>query len=172
MNVSPVYTQTITLDQTAPSITILSHASGTQVTIAAILLQGTGSDTNGVSRVRINGVTGDGTTSWSSLASLNGGKNTITIQASDTIGNTSSITTTIIRVPETSGISGFALSGSAAQIDFTTSVTSLGYVNYGTTNLSSAKSGTTATNHHIILDSLTDDTNYIYKVFGVVNGYT
>jgi len=92
-------------DTTAPTLAITSHTNGQTVTTSSITLSGTATDSgagnNGIQSVTVNGVaatggtaTGSNTANWSRSVSLATGANTLTVVATDTVGNarTSSIT--------------------------------------------------------------------------------
>ena len=103
-NVSSSANDAITLDTTAPTVTITSPTSGSTYTTTSstISLSGSASDsTSGVSSVtwssdKGSSGTASGTTSWSiSNISLSSGDNVITVTATDGAGNTKTDTITV-----------------------------------------------------------------------------
>jgi Bacterial Ig domain/Bacterial Ig-like domain len=98
-------TLTVTLDTTAPKVTITSPTSnGTYTTTrTSLTLGGTASDNIGVTQVRWansrgGSGTASGTTSWTTSGiSLQTGTNVLTVTARDAAGNTLTDTVTITR---------------------------------------------------------------------------
>jgi len=99
---------TASTDTTAPALSITSHTNGQSVTTSSITLSGTATDSgagnNGIASVTVNGAaatggtaTGSNTANWSRSVSLNTGANTITVVATDTVGNSRTSTITITR---------------------------------------------------------------------------
>jgi hypothetical protein len=88
-------------DTTPPALTIGSPLNNAIVTSASLPVSGTASDSgygnNGISSVTVNGiaanndtVSGSGTANWSATVSLHSGPNTITVIATDGVGNATS----------------------------------------------------------------------------------
>jgi len=95
-------------DTTAPTLAITSHTNGQTVTTASITLGGTATDSgagnNGIQSVTVNGTaatggtaTGSNTANWSRSVSLVTGANTLTVVATDTVGNARTTSITINR---------------------------------------------------------------------------
>lgn len=96
-------------DTAPPSIGISSHTNGQTVTTSSITLRGTASDSawggNGVASVTVNGqaasggtVSGSATANWSRTISLSAGANTITVVATDGVGNFRSSSLSLVLV--------------------------------------------------------------------------
>lgn len=100
----------------------------------------------------------------------------LTYLKADASGNTGSTTRTVIVQnpipPVVSNVSSTVLSGTAAEIDFTTNIMAQGFVRYGIGVLSSLQAGTTNTTHAIILNGLTSNTTYSYRAFSRTSAYT
>ena len=86
---------TVGIDTTPPNLTITSPANGTTVSTPTITIAGTASDESGIANVTVNGILATGTTSWSTEVTLIEGENTITVVATDTVGNNVNKTITI-----------------------------------------------------------------------------
>ncbi len=94
------------LDRSGPMLAILNHTNLEDLATNRIILAGTASDAgfgnNGVTAVRVNGATansgtakGAGVVNWSRTLTLVNGTNTITVIATDSMGNS---TTEVIRL--------------------------------------------------------------------------
>ena len=95
-------------DTTNPTITISSPADGATLTSTSVTVTGTASDDVAVEKVELstdgtNWVPATGTASWSGTLTLIEGQNTIYARATDTSGNTAtvSIAVTVATEPET-----------------------------------------------------------------------
>lgn len=83
-----------------PTIAIQSPADGTTLTTTSVVVSGMGSDDTAILRVELsrdgtNWVTAIGTTSWSGSLNLGEGANTIYARATDTSGNTETVSITV-----------------------------------------------------------------------------
>jgi len=98
-------------DSTPPVLDISSPEDLHSTKASAITVQGTASDENGIKDVivRLNSaapVTAQGNTSWSVQLSLNEGRNTIQVIATDNMGNPASRTISVVREREKPGNNG------------------------------------------------------------------
>jgi hypothetical protein len=95
-------------DTTAPTLAITSHTNGQTVTTSTITLSGTATDSgagnNGIQSVTVNGTaatggtaSGSNTANWSRSVSLATGANTLTVVATDGVGNARTTSITITR---------------------------------------------------------------------------
>lgn len=86
-------------DRTAPVLIITAPANGFVTGAAAVTVSGTATDSSGIQSVKVNGtaVTVGANGAWSALVSLSNGSNTITVVATDTAGNATTETRTVIR---------------------------------------------------------------------------
>ncbi|MFZ2151083.1 MAG: S8 family serine peptidase [Candidatus Absconditicoccaceae bacterium] len=160
----------VKIDNTSPSITVTSPST---VSTGLIVLQGTSSDTNGVSQIYVNGSLATGTGSWSKTAfTLTGGVNTINISGLDLAGNLTTITSNITRLPLVSSVTSQVLSGTAATISFNSDFVSSGYIIYGTSTLNNIFTGTLSTGHSMIVNGLVNNTTYYYRAYATVSGIT
>jgi hypothetical protein len=100
--------QTQSTDTTPPTLSITSHTNGQTVTTSSITLSGTATDSgtgnHGVQSVTVNGgaatggtASGSNTASWSRSVTLASGANTITVVATDGVGNARTASITINR---------------------------------------------------------------------------
>lgn len=101
VNLSTTVTRSVVRDMTAPSLSVTSPANNLITAAASVTVSGTVSDAH-LSGVTVNGsaVTVSGG-AWSTTVNLSAGSNTITVIASDTVGNSSTVTRTVQR--ETTG---------------------------------------------------------------------
>ena len=98
-------------DTTAPTVSVLSHASGSHFTGSTLTLTGTASDNFGVASVSVNGHPAAGTGSWSyALTGASFGANAVSVVAADAAGNTGSTAITLFRDADTTP-DAFAFSG-------------------------------------------------------------
>lgn len=86
-------------DTLAPTLTVTAPANGLVTAAASITVSGTAFDTSGLSSVTVNGtaVTVGADNNWSTAVNLTGGSNTITVKATDSVGNVSTETITVTR---------------------------------------------------------------------------
>jgi uncharacterized membrane protein len=100
--------QTQSTDTVPPTLSITSHTNGQTVTTSSITLSGTATDSgtgnSGIQSVTVNGAaatggtaTGSNTANWSRSVSLATGANTLTVVATDGVGNVRTSTITITR---------------------------------------------------------------------------
>ena len=100
-------------DNTAPSLNITSHASGTTVASTPVTISGTATDhsrgNSGIQKVTVNGqsasggsASGAGTANWSASVALTNGTNTITVIAKDDASAHNATTKTIAITLDTS----------------------------------------------------------------------
>jgi len=194
-NVSSSSSDSITLDTTAPIVTITSPTSGDTYTTTSspVSLSGSASDsTSGVSAVTWSnnkGGSGDasGTTYWTvSSVSLSSGDNVITVTAKDNAGNTSTDTLT---VTYSAGSAPTVKTGSATNVT-STSATLTGTVNangqsttawfdygtvkgtYGNKSSTQSVSGSTDTTVSSTITGLTAGTTYYYRIAAQNNSGT
>jgi hypothetical protein len=135
-------------DSAAPTLAITSHTPGQTVTTASITLSGTASDSgsggNGIGSVTVNGTaatggtaTGNNTATWSRSVNLSTGANTITVVATDNVGNprTSQITITRAAAPAISlGVASTPSGGTGTTQTFALQFTD----SFGATDLATA----------------------------------
>ncbi len=155
-------------DTTRPLVAVTSHVNNALVT-GNPTLAGTMSDTGGIASVSVNGglaTLGSGT--WSKiLTGLTPGSNTFTVIATDLAGNTARSSLILNRVSATSNINSVFSGTTSVLITFSTDLSVLGTVHYGTTIgiLSLTATGTTATTaQSFLLIGLLPDTIYYYTV--------
>ena len=188
-NVSSSASDYITLDTTAPTITITSPASDATYTATSstISLGGSASDsTSGIKEVTWTNSSGgsgtaSGTTSWTtSSISLSNGDTTITVTAKDNAGNTATDTITVTykststNVPKVSTGSATNVTETSATLNGTVNangLTATAWFYYGTnsgsyTSTSSTKtiSGTSDTAVVINVSGLSAGTKYYCKL--------
>ena len=186
-NVSNTASDSITLDTTAPTVTITSPTSSATYTspTSTISLGGSTSDsTSGVSSVTWSNSgggsgTASGTTSWSvSSVSLTSGSNAITVTATDNAGNTGTDTITVTynepTAPTvTTGSAGYVtshfamLSGTVNPNNASTTVwyeygTKSG--SYGNNTFTQTVTGSSATTVNTLVSGLSADTTYYYRI--------
>jgi hypothetical protein len=134
-------------DTTPPTLTIASPANNATVTSANLPVSGTATDSgngnNGVSSVMVNGIaanndtaTGSNTANWNATVSLHSGQNTITVIATDGMGNATSAQQRIVTYNPPHPVFG-SLSVSGGQLQATVSGLSSQetIVIYGSTDL-------------------------------------
>jgi len=105
--------------------------------------------------------------SWALNMSLSGSYSVL-YTVSDSSGNPSTgtrIVNVVNPIPVLSSIYSTVLSWTSAEIHFTTNIAALGFVRYGIGALTSIMTGSTGTSHTIVLDGLTDNVTYNYRVF-------
>ncbi len=84
---------TVALDTTAPALAITSPAAGTTVSEPSVTVEGT---VDAGAMVYVDGVlAGDGVTAWSAVVVLSEGDNTVTVTATDDLGNSVTLTRTV-----------------------------------------------------------------------------
>jgi hypothetical protein len=99
LNKSISVSGSVLTDTTLPALAITNPANNATVTSASLLVSGTASDSgygnNGISSVTVSGVSasggtasGSGTANWNATITLSAGANTITVIATDGVGNT------------------------------------------------------------------------------------
>ncbi len=161
---------TVKVDRTWPSFTVTSPATATGSTIT---IGWTGSDANGVAAIYINWLqaVGTGTRSKTGVA-LIWWTNTINISGTDLAGNIRTWTFIVTRLPLVASISAEVLSGTSVRITFTSDILASWYILYGTSSLNTTKTGTLTTWHNIVLNGLSDNATYAYKVYAMINGLT
>ena len=193
-NVSSSASDSITLDTTAPIVTITSPTSDPYTsTSSTVSLEGSSSDTtSGVKEVtwssdKGSSGTASGTNYWSiSSVSLSTGDNKITVTAKDNAGNTSTDT---ITVTYSAAIKPTVLTGSATNVT-ATSATLTGTVNanglsttawfeygtvkgtYGNKTTSQTVTGSNDTTVSITITGLTAETTYYYRIAAQNNSGT
>ncbi len=87
----------VALDTTAPALAITSPAAGTTVSEPSVTVEGT---VNAGAMVYVDGVlAGDGVTAWSAVVVLSEGDNTVTVTATDDLGNSVTLTRTVTYEP-------------------------------------------------------------------------
>ncbi len=103
-----VSSRTVAFDNVAPTVAITAPTAGTSINrnCAAISISGTASDSSGLSEVTYStGHSGEGTltgtSAWSGSITINGISDTITVTATDAVGNTST-DTLVVNVVATS----------------------------------------------------------------------
>ena len=171
---STLYSNTITLDQTAPSVT-LSTASWLQFTWSTITITWTGNDTGSdLANVYVNGLLASWTTDWSrTLTWLAAWVTALTITWTDNAGNTVVVTGSIRRIVNIpTGISVAILSWTSVTVSFTTDLAATGYLAYGTSSLDTLTGSASWTTHTITLDDLSAATTYYYRTYGINGWYT
>ena len=88
----------VLIDVAAPTVSVLSHASGAHFTGSGLTLTGTASDDLGVVSVTVNGVPATGTGAWSAtLEGLTVSPNAVTVVVMDAAGNTATVALTVVR---------------------------------------------------------------------------
>ena len=194
-NVSSAASDSITLDTTAPIVTITSpNSSDTYTTTSSPLsLSGSASDTtSGVKEVtwsndKGGSGTASGTTYWSVLSiSLTSGDNKITVTAKDNAGNTSTDTITVTYSAATKPT---VTTGSASNVT-ATSATLTGTVNanglsttawfeygtvkgtYGNKTSTQTVTGSNDTTVSVTITGLTAETTYYYRIAAQNNSGT
>ncbi len=93
-------------DTTKPTVTVTSPADGSHLASTSVTVSGTASDDVGVEKVELsldgtNWVPATGTTTWSGTLTLSEGPNTIFARATDTSGNTATVSITVTVTVET-----------------------------------------------------------------------
>ena len=86
----------VTVDTANPTVAITSPADGATLDSTSVVVSGTASDDVGVEKVELsldgtNYIVATGTTSWSGTMTLSEGPNTIFARATDTSGNTATV---------------------------------------------------------------------------------
>ena len=176
-NYSPSYTGSILIDQTPPTINILSHSNNQQLIPSSITLTGTISDTNGLSSLKINGnLINTSSESFSAQVALpHSWDNPIFYTGSDLAGNIATGSLNIVRLAKLDHISHNIAGTGAVIIKFRTNLTAIGEVLYGTwaDHLSSSiLENTWWLLHHISIPSLAEASKYYYKVRVYNSWYT
>ncbi len=87
-------------ESTNPTVAILSPADRTTLSSTSVIISGSASDDTAILRVELsqdgtNWVTVTGTTSWSGSANLGEGMNTLYARATDTSGNTATMSISV-----------------------------------------------------------------------------
>jgi hypothetical protein len=106
----------ITVDLTGPTVVIRKPSDGKKLTAATALVSGTATDekkgNNGIVQVMVNGekaandtAEGKQKAKWSATVPLELGDNIITVAATDSAGNTTTMTRTVKRISESMSIS-------------------------------------------------------------------
>ena len=193
-NVSSSASDSITLDTTAPIVTITSPTSDPYTaTSSTVSLEGSSSDsTSGVKEVtwsndKGGSGTASGTTYWSiSSISLSNGENKITVTAKDNAGNTSTDTITVTYSAATKPT---VTTGSASNVT-ATSATLTGTVNanglsttawfeygtvkgtYGNKTSTQTVTGSNDTTVSVTITGLTAETTYYYRIAAQNNSGT
>lgn len=89
-------TRTVVRDNTGPTLNVSAPSDELVTANASVTVSGTVSDANGVSSVTVNGTAIEVINgSFSKSVTLSAGSNTITVIATDSIGNTTTITRTV-----------------------------------------------------------------------------
>lgn len=157
----------IVLDRTPPTLSIQSHASGSQVTGATALLTGSLFDVGGIASATLNSVSLASLSNWSQSVNLAAGNNTFTLTATDHAGNTSTLPVTIERPIAISHIASTPIP-QGAQLAFDTDLSSTGVIMYGTNsgvlNLAQNAISSDGITHSATITGLTTDTLYYYQV--------
>jgi len=81
---------TVSLDTSAPAVTILSPAEGAACPASEVTVTGTASDLTGISSISVNGVaasTSNGYADWTATVTLPSGQQTLTVVAEDSLGH-------------------------------------------------------------------------------------
>jgi hypothetical protein len=118
-------TETVILDTTSPTITIISHQSGSSTTGVSILLTGTYEETY-VNTLTINGETAAASAgNWSKIQSLHTGLNTFIVHITDLAGNWAETGITITRLEVMNGVCGTA-NGTTVSVAPTINLCSVG----------------------------------------------
>lgn len=173
-NISSTYSDSITLDTTAPTISVSSHTNNQQITWSTVTIYWTSSDTNWTTQIQVNWSTASGTGNWYITQDISWWSNSYSIVATDSAWNTGSTSTNIIRITNTSNIINSLTDNTSTQISFNTDLNSTWYVLYGTSsnNLNTTQSSINWTSHSITISSLSSETTYYYQVFWVNDNYT
>lgn len=172
--VSTVANATVTVDATAPSLTISSHADGSTADGSQITLTGSASDAGGLSAFTVGGQsmsTSNG--NWSKTLPLAQGDNAFSATATDHAGHVTNVTVSVTRTPVVSGVAASQITGTGFVVTFTTDVDSLGSVAYGidANSLSlTASESASGTSHTVSVSGLAQDAQYYFKAYGTVNG--
>ena len=115
-------------DTIAPTLTVTTPSNNLVTAAASVTVSGMAADSSGISSVKVNGsavaVAADG--SFSTPVSLSAGNNSITVVATDAVGNTATVTRTVTQV--TSGPALAIMSPAAGMVTNATSVTVTGTV--------------------------------------------
>ncbi|WP_397334625.1 beta strand repeat-containing protein, partial [Paenibacillus sp. 1011MAR3C5] len=156
--------QTILLDQTAPTGTLIINDGASWTKSATVTLKGTYSDGSGsgVEQVRLSNINGSWQTSWFSIADLNGrswvlsageGAKTVYVQYRDKVGNSSSsVISSTITVDTTAPVITNVVDGKV----YNSTVTPLFSEGSGLLNGNPYSSGTTITQDGAYTLSVTD----------------
>ncbi len=104
--------------------------------------------------------------------SLPWGVNTIILTWYDKAGNIITTGINIIRINYVSGVTNTVLSWTSAKFSFTTDIASTWFIVYWTSSLNTAVGWGLTTGHNIIINWLSDNTVYYYRVYGINDGYT
>lgn len=173
--IQKTYSWSIILDQTAPSINILSHLNNQKINSSSIYLTGTVYDLNWTGNFKIDWL--NVTLSWYNFSknlTLDWWNNIYNYIATDFAWNTSSWSINLIRIANTSNIYSDITGSWSVNITFQTDITSTWEVLYGTwgTNLNNSILGVSTTSHSIDISGLNSDTQYFFKVKWNNNWYT
>jgi uncharacterized cupredoxin-like copper-binding protein/N-acetylneuraminic acid mutarotase len=150
----------VTVDTTTPIVSITSPADGATLGSASVVVSGTASDNGAVEKVELsldgtNYVSATGTTSWSGTLALAEGPNTIFARATDTAGNTAtvSIVVTVDTVKPTAvaGEDQTVNAGAMASFDASASSDDVAIVSYEW-DFGDGTTGTGETTTHIYTD--------------------
>lgn len=103
VDLSTTATRSVTRDTTAPTLNVTAPANNLITAAASVTVSGTVSDAVAVNKVTVNGtsVSVSSGGAWSGTVNLSAGNNTITVVATDTAGNSATVTRTVKR--ETQG---------------------------------------------------------------------
>ncbi len=160
----------VIVDYSNPNITILNWSW--VATWTSIILNITGSDTNGIEKIMINNTLLWSGTSRTWLLNLLPGSNIFTVTGFDFAGNTVSISPQIIRIPYTYSWTSKIIDANTVQITFNSDFAGDGFVMYWTWGFVNSIGSGDTTNHSIVLTNLDTNTTYIYKTYAVYQGIT
>ena len=115
---------TVNVDTTAPTLTVLTPASGSTVSTSAILLQGTAQDaTSGLDAVTCNGAAATVSgTSFSCALTLAVGPSTVVVRATDRAGNATESSVGLTLAPSAGPAPSGPAAPTGADVSVTTSV--------------------------------------------------
>ena len=168
-------TTKVTLDETAPLVSINSHADGEQVEWDSITLSGNIQDDHTIASLVIEGdaieILSD---SWNTNITLSWGLNTLEYITHDIIGNTYSGSLDIIRWVKAENISHSSIDSNSASINFDTDFWATWEILYGISpnKLDTSISTELGTEHTALLSNLESSSTYYYKVRWLHGDYT